>query len=120
MQDTQTLVTQYLEAFNETDADRRRELLATLYTPDCTYTDPHVDLHGVEEIDAFIEQTQERFPGMTFALGGAIDAHHNQARFQWHAGPPDAPDAYLGFDVVLAEDGRICNVYGFVDAAPAA
>ena len=120
MQDPQTLVTQYLEAFNETDADRRRELVEKLYTPECTYTDPHVDLQGAEQIDGFIEQTQGRFPGVTFTLGGPIDAHHNQARFQWHAGPADAPDVYVGFDVIVTEDGRIRNVYGFMDAAPAA
>ena len=120
MQDAQTLVTRYLEAFNETDADRRRELLEALYTRDCTYTDPHVELEGAEQIDGFIEQTQARFPGAAFTLGGPIDAHHNQARFQWHAGRADAPDAYVGFDVIVAEDGRIRNVYGFMDAAPAA
>jgi hypothetical protein len=124
MQDVQTLdlqavVTQYLEAFNENDTDRRRELLETLYAPDCTYTDPHVDLQGAEQIDEFIAQTQERFPGFTFTLGGAIDAHHNQARFQWHAGPSDAPHAYVGFDVIVTDEGRIRNVYGFMDAAPA-
>ena len=116
----QTLVRRYIEAFNETEADRRRELLEALYTADCTYTDPHVDLHGADQIDGFIAQTQERFPGVTFTLGGPIDAHHDQARFQWHAGPADAPDAYVGFDVIVTDDGRIRNVYGFMDATPAA
>lgn len=120
MQDAQKLVTTYLETFNETDADRRRGLLEALYAPECTYTDPQVDLHGPEQIDGFIEQTQERFPGVTFTLGGPVDAHHNQARFQWHAGPAEAPDAFIGFDVIVAEDGRIRSVYGFMDAAPAA
>ncbi|HKO27880.1 MAG TPA: nuclear transport factor 2 family protein [Solirubrobacteraceae bacterium] len=120
MKDAQMLVTRYLETFNETDGDRRRALLGGLYAPDCTYTDPHVDLQGPEQIDAFIEQTHERFRGVTFTLGGPIDAHHNQARFQWHAGPADAPDTYVGFDVIVAEDGRIRSVYGFMDAAPAA
>ena len=120
MQDPQTLVTQYLDAFNETNTDRRRELLEALCTPDCTYTDPHVDLHGADQIDAFIAATQERFPDFTFTLGGPIDAHHNQARFQWHAGPVDAPDDFVGFDVIVAEDGRIRSVYGFMDASPAA
>lgn len=119
MQNAPTLVTQYLEVFNETDTDRRRELVEALYTTNCTYTDPHVDLHGAEQIDGFIEQTQERFPGITFTLGGPIDAHHNQARFRWHAGPADAPDTYTGFDVIVAEDGLIRNVYGFMDVAPA-
>jgi hypothetical protein len=36
MQDAQMLVTQYLETFNETDADRRRDLLEALYAEDCT------------------------------------------------------------------------------------
>jgi hypothetical protein len=119
MQDVQTLITHYLDTFNEKDAERRRALLEALYTPDCTYTDPHVELQGAEQINGFIEQTQERFPGFTFTLGGPIDGHHNQARFQWHAGPDDAPQTYVGFDVIVAADGRIRNVYGFMDAAPA-
>ena len=118
MQDIHTLVTRYLDAFNETDAERRRKLLEALYTPDCTYTDPHVELRGAEQIDDFIEQTQGRFSGMTFTLNGTVDAHHNQARFQWHAGPAEAPDAFIGFDVIVAEAGRIRSVYGFMDAAP--
>lgn len=120
MQNAQTLVTQYLEAFNERDTDRRRELVEALDAPDCTSTDPQVDLQGAEQIDGFIEQTQERFPRFTFTLGGSIDAHHDQARFQWHAGPADAPDAYVGFDVIVIDDGRIRDVYGFMDAVSAA
>lgn len=120
MQEVETLVGRYIQAFNEMDPDRRRELLAALYTADCTYTDPHVDLRGADQIAGFIEQTQERFPGVRFALGGPIDAHHDQARFQWHAGPPETPDAFVGFDVIVTEHGRIRNVYGFTDAAPAA
>jgi hypothetical protein len=120
MQDVPTLVTRYIDTFNEVDGHRRRELLGALYTADCTYTDPHVDLRGAEQIDGFIAQTQERFPGVAFSLGGPIDAHHDQARFQWHAGAPDAPDTFVGFDVIVTEDGRIRNVYGFTDVGPAA
>ena len=76
----QALVRRYIEAFNETEADRRRELLEALHTADCTYTDPHVDLHGADQINGLIAQTQERFPGLTFTLGGPIDAHHDQAK----------------------------------------
>jgi len=120
MDDLTNVVERYIASFNETDATRRRELLDALYATDSTYTDPHVDLNGPAEIGAFVAQTQERFPGFTFRLGGAVDAHHNQARFQWHAGPDDAPDQFVGFDVIVTDDGRIRNVYGFMDAAPAA
>ncbi len=120
MHDAESLVTQYLEAFNETDADRRRGLLEALYAPDCTYTDPRVDLQGADQIDEFIEQTQARFPGFRFRLAGPVDSHHEQARFSWQAGPVAAPDDYVGFDVIVLEEGRIRSVYGFMDAAPAA
>jgi hypothetical protein len=45
---------------------------------------------------------------------------YSQARFQWHAGPDDKPDTYAGFDVIVTEDGRIRNVYGFTDVGPGA
>jgi hypothetical protein len=72
-----------------------------------------VDLQGAEQVDGFIG-----FPRFTFTLGSPIDADHNQARFQWHAGSPDTPDAYVGFDVIVTKRGRIRNVYGFTDAIP--
>jgi len=119
MQDATQIVERYIETFNETDADRRRELIEALYTTDGTYTDPNVDLHGPAQIDQFIAQTQETFPGYTFRIGGPIDAHHDQARFQWHGGPADEPDRYVGFDVIVADDGHIRSVYGFMDVVPA-
>jgi hypothetical protein len=41
-------------------------------------------------------------------------------RFQWHAGPDETPDRFIGFDVIVADDGRIRDVYGSMDVAPAA
>jgi hypothetical protein len=119
MQDPKQIAERYLATFNERDTGRRSGLLAALYDDDSTYTDPHVALRGRAEIDAFIAQTQARFPGFTFTLGGPVDAHHDQARFQWHAGPVDAPDLFVGFDVIVTEDTLIRSVYGFMDAAPA-
>lgn len=120
MDNADELVARYLAAFNEINAEARGDLVDSLYSGESTYTDPHVHARGTNEISAFIEQTQERFPGYTFRLGSAVDAHHDQARFQWHAGPAEEPDRFVGFDVIVADDGRIRSVYGFMDAAPAA
>jgi SnoaL-like domain len=119
MTDPKQIVERYLAAFNENDRDRRRELLGELYATDSTYVDPHVEARGYEEIDEFIAQTQQRFPGFTFTLGGPVDAHHDLARFQWNAGPSEDPDRFVGFDVIVTDGGRIRSVYGFMDAAPA-
>lgn len=120
MTDPTQIVDRYLDLFNETDPARRRELAEALFTDDSTYTDPQVQLRGPDELDGFIAQTQAQFPGFTFTLGGPVDAHHEQMRFQWHAGPPETPDEFIGFDVIVTTDGRIRDVYGFMDAAPIA
>ena len=111
----------YLASFNETDA-RSPAAVARWALRDRGAPTPirTSDLCGPEQIDGFVAQTQERFPGFTFTLGGPVDAHHNQARFQWHAGPADSPDQFVGFDVIVTDGDRIRNVYGFMDAAPAA
>jgi hypothetical protein len=114
------LVREYIDVFNETDRAERRTRLGHLFAGDATYTDPHVDLCGAEQIDAFIAATQERFPGFRFTLGGDIDAHHNQARFHWYAGPAEVSEPqYVGFDVLVTDGTRVRNVYGFMDSAPA-
>ena len=112
------VVRRYLAAFNETDAGARREALRAVFAADGGYTDPHVDLKGVEQIDGFIAAVQSKYPGVVFSLAGAVDAHHDQARFTWHAGPPAGAPLALGFDVAVFERGRIRQVYGFVDQAP--
>jgi hypothetical protein len=117
MADIANIVERYIATFNEADGERRRAQLEALYVPEGTYTDPHVELRGPEQIDAFIASTQERFPGYEFRLGGPVDAHHNQARFQWHAGPAgDSDPTFVGFDVLVTDDGRVRDVYGFSDA----
>jgi hypothetical protein len=121
MNNVDELVNGYLEAFNETEPQRRRELVAQLYTDDSAYVDPLVELRGASQIEAFIDQTQAQFPGYAFTLGSAIDAHHDQARFNWHAtAPGESEPAYVGFDVLVTDDGRIRTVYGFLDKVPAA
>jgi hypothetical protein len=123
MADLATLVNRYIEGFNETDADRRHDLIEQLFTEDARYTDPQVEVTGREQIDAYIGQTQAAFPGYVFTLGGDIDGHHGQARFSWHAtAPGESEAAYVGFDVLVADDddGRVRSVYGFLDRVPAA
>ena len=120
MADIQDIVTRYLDAFNETDPAQRQRIVQGLWGSESTYTDPAVDLRGPQQVETFIAATQERFPGYVFKLGSEVDAHHDQARFQWHAGPEqESEPTFVGFDVLVADGERLRSVYGFIDAAPA-
>lgn len=48
--DIQETVTRYLAACNETDATRRRVLLATLVGDDCEYIDPLANVSGLSAL----------------------------------------------------------------------
>jgi hypothetical protein len=115
------IIKQYLDAWNETDAPARRELVGSLWAADGSYTDPLADVRGPDAIAGLIGAAQQQFPGLVFTLGGPVDANHNQARFTWHLGPDGGEPVVIGFDVVvLSGDGRIASVHGFLDKVPAA
>lgn len=118
MSDLNELVTDYIAAWNETDATARRDRIDALWTEDATLVDPMVEVQGRDAIDATIGAVQAQFPGLVFRLG-PVDAHHDQARFTWELGPADGEALVVGFDVAVFDGGRIRSVYGFLDKVPA-
>jgi SnoaL-like domain len=114
------LAQRYLACWNETDAATRRELIEQTWCDDATYVDPLAQAQGWPAIDATIAAVQGQFPDFVFTSVGPVDAHHQQARFQWGLGPAGADPIVVGFDVVVtADDGRIRSVIGFLDQVPA-
>lgn len=121
MTDFTGIAHRYIDTWNETDADVRRERVTALWSADGSYVDPMAEARGRDEIAALIGGVQEQFPTFAFRLVGDVDGHHQQARFRWELGPVDAAEAPVaGFDVVTVDDdGRIVDVLGFLDRVPA-
>ncbi|MFF2379729.1 nuclear transport factor 2 family protein [Streptomyces sp. NPDC058108] len=117
----ESAVARYLEAWNEGEPDALAEAVAVAWSPDGGYTDPLADVRGHEGIAAVIAAAHAQFPGFSFRLTGTVDGHHDTARFGWElVDGADGSAPVAGFDVItLAEDGRIRDVYGFLDRVPA-
>lgn len=122
MSNVNEAVINYLAAWNETDAGRRRAIIGQTWAEDGRYLDAHREGVGHAGIDAMIAEVQQRFAGYRFRLSSGIEAHHDRVRFSWIAGAsPEAPLFFGGTDfAVLDEDGRLRAVTGFTDAVPAA
>lgn len=119
MGDFDELVRRYVATWNERDPGRRRAAIDDIWAEDASYVDPMVVAEGRDAIDATIGAVQAQFPSLSVRLAGAIDAHHNLARFTWELGADRAEAIVVGFDVaVLSDDGRLRNVYGFLDKVP--
>jgi hypothetical protein len=113
-----TTIANYIAAWNETDSDKRREVIAGVEGG--SYLDSHRDSTGHDAIDAMIAAVQQMFPGYRFRLASGIDVHHDRVRFSWQAGGTlDAPLFFAGTDfATIAPDGRFNAVTGFTDAMP--
>jgi hypothetical protein len=117
MTDTTTLVERYIASWNERDPQRRHALVTGTFTDDANYLDPLMRGEGHGEIEAMIAGVQEQYAEHRFELASGPDAHNGRIRFSWRlvgaAGDPLA----IGHDFgLLADDGRLQSVTGFLEA----
>lgn len=113
------LVDRYLETWNETDAARRRKLIAQTWTENASHLDPLMEGEGHEGIDAMLQGVQAQFPHHFMRRVGEVDAHHNRVRFGWELGSKDGTTLVRGIDIgVVSADGRLESITGFLDQWP--
>ena len=118
--DAHDIANRYVACWNERDPERRRALVAALWTEDATYLDPLMRGEGREGIGALIEGVQARFPEFRFSVKDRPDGHADRVRFSWALGPEGGGGVVEGTDfAVLAGDGRLRAVTGFLDRVPA-
>ncbi|MFD9389958.1 nuclear transport factor 2 family protein [Streptomyces sp. NPDC060000] len=120
-------VARYFEAWNARESEALAKAVTAAWAVDGGYTDPLAQVRGHEGIAAVIAAAHAQFPGFVFRLTGAVDGHHDTARFSWElvstagatsAGGGAAPVA--GSDVITLDDrDRITSVLGFLDRVPA-
>ncbi|BCJ45580.1 isomerase [Actinoplanes ianthinogenes] len=121
MSDFDTMIDRYLAVWNETDPAARQAAIADLFTEDVRYVDPIAAVRGRDQLNGLIGAVHQQFPGLVFSPGDTLDAHHDQVRFTWNLGQPGGDEPLVvGFDVAERdESGRIHQVLGFIDKAPA-
>jgi hypothetical protein len=116
-----TLINRYIEAWNEPDGARRRELVSAVWTDDGTYLDPLMAGDGHDSIATMIGLAQQQFPEHRFELSFGPDAHNDRVRFAWRLyGPAAEAPVAAGVDFgTVAEDGRLESVTGFLESPTA-
>jgi hypothetical protein len=112
------LIDRYIAIWNETDAGRRRDLIASTWTENSIYIDPLARGEGRGGIDAMIQGVQTQFPGLRFRRTSDVDAHNNRVRFAWELGPEGGPALAGGVDFGVIAGDRLEAITGFLDFAP--
>ena len=117
--DVTTTVDRYLEAYNERDAERRSELITSVWADDAQLIDPPLAAKGHAEIGGLAQAMHEHYAGHSFRRTSGIDEHHGQLRYAWELVGPDGQVAVAGIDAAeIGEDGRLRRVVGFFGDLP--
>jgi hypothetical protein len=106
----------YFAMWNETDPAQRREVIEATWSPEASYVDPLFAADGPDALDAMVAGVHSQYPGHRFRLTGAVDIHHDRARWGWELAPESGPPVAVGVDfAVLDADGRLREVTGFFE-----
>jgi hypothetical protein len=118
--DANLIANRYLAAWNARESAARRSAIAKAWTETGSYLDPMMEGEGHAGLDAMIAAAQAQFPGLSFTLKGKPEGHHDRIRFSWSLAPEGGAPVAHGTDfAVIAEDGRLQSVTGFLDQGAA-
>src|ERR1700684_1489663 len=105
-----------VRVFSERDPVRRLDAMRELYATDAVVTEPEVVSKGHAAIsDAVTALLSTLPPAFVFTPVGVAIGHHGVGRLLWKAGPPNGPAAVTGMDIAHFKDGRIQELYVFLD-----
>jgi uncharacterized protein YndB with AHSA1/START domain len=104
----------WFAAWNESDAGKRRELLASCAAPDVEFYDDFGALSGHDDLDGQIAATKFYMPGMVLERVGEPAQSHGNALVRWQVRDAGGQVTGKGVNAVtLAPDGRFARVVGF-------
>jgi uncharacterized protein YndB with AHSA1/START domain len=113
----QSLVDGWFDAWADADADRRRQTLARVATPDVRFRDRYGCTDGIDDLMPHITAAQHFMPGIRMAREGAVRHCQGTVLVDWTARGSDGQDRARGTNVfALGPDGRIEAVTGFWNA----
>ena len=107
----------YMALWNEPDADRRRRMIAELWTEDGSQIlQPPQEMREIAASPGIgLAATLE---GLSFRARDDAQRLGDVVKFHWEAVADDGSTAAVGLNVlVLAADGRVQRSYTFVDGA---
>ena len=119
MPSPQDVINDYMAAWNETDAGKRKALIERCWADDGLYCDPQSDVRGRDGLDATIAGMHTQAPGASIIATSGVDQHHNQIRFAWAFKTADGATPIVGIDAgEFAADGRLARIVGFWGEPP--
>ena len=118
MSNIDRVITEYLAAWNTSDAKERLSLITKVLAPHCLYADAHLPdtIETTQEHSEFIDRFKNKFPELKISLVNIPDVHHGFFRFRWQLTQPNGDKFTQGvFFGETNQNHKIVKLIGFVD-----
>ena len=109
------LLNEHLATWSETNPEKRKKAIQNIYREDIEVIDPFFVISGRLNLDSYICELQNKYPGYIFSVSGPSDSHHDIARLSWQFGPATKPNAITGQDIFVISESRINKLFVFLD-----
>lgn len=120
MSEYDELIDKYFASLNETDGERRRDLIEQVWAENGKFVSPFGVAVGRAAIDAKIEKGLEQMAGNEVRRTGEIETLHDCFRLKFEV-VGQAGEAFIGgVDFGIVAGGKLKSMVGFFDFAPAA
>jgi hypothetical protein len=111
----------YFAAWNETDADERRELLGQCLSGDAELIDPAGRWQGIAGLSERIHNYHSSAPATKVVPASGVDQHNGIERYAWKIVDPGGNQLMAGLDIAERDGaGRLQRIVMFHDPLPAA
>jgi uncharacterized protein YndB with AHSA1/START domain len=107
-------VDDYVSAWTETDARKRRSVLERVWRSDAIFKDSMGYVDGLEALDSYIGSAQRFMPGVNLVRNGPVSHSHGHVVFGWQLVGADGQGFGGGFNVgELTATGQFRSMIGF-------
>lgn len=115
----ETLLTRNLfEVFGEADPIKRRAVIGEIWAEDGVFVDPHGRHIGHDAIDKAVASLHAALPNYVFHEIASAQALVGAGRIGWSHGPVGEPPKVTGEDIAIVRNGRIVELFAFIDNVP--
>ncbi len=103
----------YAAIWSVTDNKQRLAALADSVNPHCVYTDPNVQVRGHEDFSEYMQQCQQKIPGLRFETTH-FEEHHDRSHAKWNMLDGTGNTLGVGASFVLYDaESKLLEMTGF-------
>ncbi|WP_395066134.1 hypothetical protein [Flavobacterium sp.] len=102
----------YSASWSEQNKKIRKEILNKILVSDCNYTDPNIDVVGINNLLNYMSEFQNGFPGARFVVTD-FKVHHDQSLAHWNMVDGNGTILSKGASFGIYKNAQLTKMTGF-------